>query len=72
MQTTGDSYETNLETALVKQTPTIGGWVCSTCVNYNGNLSCKKNMFIAFVGANTKDCLYYESGTICRHCGKVT
>ena len=36
------------------------GWVCEECLHYKGNLKCKKNIFISFVGCYTKDCVYFE------------
>ena len=67
-----DYNGTSLEATIIKQTPTIDGWICPTCVNYKGKLICKENIFIAFVGASMINCFAYESGVICKHCGKVT
>ena len=37
-----------------------GGWICSDCKHYKGNLKGDKNMFISFVGCYTKDCQTFE------------
>jgi hypothetical protein len=47
-----------IEEAIMRQTPTPDGWVCPKCKNYKGDLVCSMNVFIAFVGANTKNCIW--------------
>lgn len=69
---TGKSYTKTIEDAIFEQYPTIDGWICPNCRNYKGPMICAKNVFIAFVGANMKNCFGFESGRICQHCGKIT
>jgi hypothetical protein len=45
---------------------------CDSCLNYKGALSCEKNIFIAFEGANLNHCSFYVHGKKCRHCGRIT
>jgi len=35
-------------------------YICSKCKFHRGNLKCNQNVFIAFVGADTHDCIYFE------------
>ena len=74
MVTTTDDSEKRMtiEDAIRAQYPTIDGWICPTCRNHKGGLKCAKNVFIAFVGANTSECWAYEKGMQCRHCGMIT
>lgn len=60
--------------AIARQSENINvdDWLCLTCKNYEGDLRCKKNVFIAFTGANMRGCYFYEHGHKCRHCGRVT
>jgi len=46
----------------------LSNFRCDTCANYNGKCVCKKNIFIAFVGANLSNCWGYENGIKCPHC----
>ena len=62
----------SIEEAMIRQTPTIDGWICPFCVNYKGALVCVKNVFIAFTQANMKGCKFYKQGRKCKHCGKAT
>ena len=45
---------------------------CDSCRNYKGSLSCEKNIFIVFEGANLNHCGFYVEGKKCRHCGRIT
>lgn len=73
MSTTDASEKrTTIADIMVAQSPTIDGWICPTCKNHEGGLKCAKNIFIAFVGANTSECYAYEKGLKCRHCAKIT
>jgi hypothetical protein len=36
------------------------GWICPNCMHHEGNLNCKMNMFISFVGCYTKDCKTFK------------
>lgn len=47
-------------------------FICKKCIHYAGKLRCNKSVYIAFVGADMSDCIYYEEGKICKHCGKPT
>lgn len=61
-----------LEEAIIRQSPTIDGWICSSCVNFEGDCKCGLHIFISCVGANMRGCVYFERGKKCRHCGLVT
>lgn len=69
---TGKEYTKTIVDAIYDQSPTIDGWICKTCVNYEGPLKCKFNIFIAFVGANMAGCRFHQQGMECRHCHKFT
>ena len=48
------------------------GWenfICESCKHYKGGCICGKGVFIAFVGANMKSCIYAEQSIKCPHCG---
>lgn len=45
-------------------------FLCASCKNYKGALSCEKGLFIAFEGANLSHCSYFVRGRRCSHCGK--
>ncbi len=47
-------------------------FICQRCGRYKGKGACAMNVFIAFVGANTSGCCWYEKGKECRHCGRIT
>ena len=49
-----------------------GVFLCDSCQNYEGSCSCKKNIFIAFKGANLNHCSFYVCGKKCCHCGRIT
>ena len=44
---------------------------CADCVNHTGGCQCNKGIFIAFEGANLSNCIYYERGRKCYHCGRI-
>ncbi len=63
-------------TEQTEQTETIGdaiwrqsqnaspdNFICIRCRNYELNLRCAQNVFIAFVGANLSGCVYFQAGT---------
>ena len=70
----GTAYtpQPTIEDAMLRQAPTIDGWICPTCKNHEGGLGCKQNVFIAVVGANMSRCQFYDEGKECVHCGKAT
>lgn len=59
---------------MIKQSQNIGPTVfcCARCKNYEGSLSCKNGVFIAFEGANLLHCSLFQLGKRCTHCGKIT
>lgn len=61
-----------IEEAIAQQYPTADGWICESCINHLGGVSCKAGIFIGVAGANTANCIYSQAGVRCRHCGKVT
>jgi hypothetical protein len=56
---TDDSTKTKRD-AIQDQSPTIDGWICPNCWNHRGGVKCKKNVFIAFVGANMSRCYLFD------------
>lgn len=68
----GKEYVKTILDAIVEQYPTHDGWICKTCVNYEGPMKCKIGIFIALVGANMKGCRFYDQGIECRYCHKST
>jgi hypothetical protein len=36
------------------------GWICPNCVHHDGNINCKMNMFISFVGCYTRGCQTFK------------
>jgi hypothetical protein len=38
-----------------------GGWICPNCAHHGGNIKCKMNMFISFVGCYTKGCQSFKN-----------
>ena len=50
----------SIEDVMVSQYPTITGWVCPKCQNYQGDLKCKASILICWVGANMSRCVYYK------------
>lgn len=47
-------------------------WKCKDCIHHQGGVSCAMNVFIAFVCANMSNCIYYQKGFKCVHCGKYS
>lgn len=45
---------------IAKQSASGNGWICPNCKNHRGNLKCKQNVFIAFVGANMRHCIFFQ------------
>jgi len=45
-------------------------FICEGCKFYRGACGCDKGVFIAFVGANMKECTSYRKGMKCPHCGQ--
>lgn len=66
------SYDNSIQTEVARQSQGMGyhNFICALCVNYEGGYSCKQRIFIAFTGANTSNCRFYQKGTKCPHCGK--
>lgn len=54
-----NQFVTPLSTIIEHQSK-ANGWVCPDCKHHNGDLNCKKNMFISFVGCYTKDCQTFK------------
>jgi len=65
--------QSSLHDEMIRQSQGMGqeNFICENCQNYNGAISCKKNVFIAFVPANMSGCRYFIRGRKCPHCGKV-
>ncbi len=63
----------SIETEMVRQSQDCGqdNFICSSCKNYKGSLSCERYCFIAFDGANTSGCRWYRYGKKCPHCGRI-
>ena len=59
------------ELAKQSQNVTPQNFICQNCKNHKGGCGCEQNMFIAFNGANTSVCQYYETGRKCPHCGRI-
>ena len=57
---------------LANQSQDMGGnnFICISCKNSTGGYGCSKGVFVAFVGANMSQCIYYEKGVSCPHCGR--
>jgi len=45
-------------------------FICEECAYYDGGIGCKQNIFIAFKGANMRNCHHFKAGIRCPHCGK--
>ena len=45
---------------------------CKRCVFWLGGVECKRKVFIPYVGASTANCMVFEEGRRCRHCGRMT
>jgi hypothetical protein len=68
----GKFMSKTIEELMIEQTPTHNGWICPGCINYQDKLICDKRIMICFVGANMRDCAYFEGGNRCIHCGRIT
>ena len=49
-----------------------GVFLCDSCKNYKGALSCENGVFIAFEGANLSHCRFFVPGKRCPHCGRIS
>jgi len=69
---TGERNITTLEDIIYEQSPTVDGWICPTCIHYEGGVKCEQGIFITYTRANMKGCYWFELGKECKHCGKRT
>lgn len=62
----------DIQAEILKQSQDMGwgNFKCSGCKNYGGGCICNKGIFVAFEGANTSTCVYFDEGQACPHCGR--
>lgn len=53
------SISMSLQEEMVRQIPTTTGWICLSCRNYQGSITCSFGIIICWEGANMSGCHYY-------------